>query len=190
VDLASSANRAILTRDARGRAIVRSRGRDPIDQFRRLSVRLGSSNSAEAAASAAPIRTGTWAISIREQMQRHDPSAIAIRLWQKPKHRFAGFAQAKINHVQWRNIMWSRTPLLVGLLVAGAMSLAQAAEPTATPSGITGEAQAALQNMGKTLSAETVSFKARTLRVYVGQSGDFLHIAHKTSRLRHDDPTG
>lgn len=74
--------------------------------------------------------------------------------------------------------MSSRTPLLVGLLVTGAMSLAQAAEPIATPSGITGEAQAALQNMGKTLSAETVSFKARTLRVYVGQSGDFLHIAH------------
>jgi hypothetical protein len=74
--------------------------------------------------------------------------------------------------------MRSRVSPLLGLLAIGAISLAHAAEPIATPTGITGEARAALQNMGKTLSAETVSFKARTLRVYEDPDGDFLHIVH------------
>jgi len=72
------------------------------------------------------------------------------------------------------DVMRSCVSFLAGLLAIGAISLAHAAEPA----GITGDAQTALQNMGKTLSSETVSFKAKTLRVYQGQGGDFLHIVH------------
>src|SRR5262249_9075118 len=74
-----------------------------------------------------------------------------------------------------RSLLWS----LVGLLVYETVSLANAADSAQpTPAGITSEANAALQSMGKTLAAATFSFKARTIRVYQDASGDFLHIGH------------
>ena len=73
-------------------------------------------------------------------------------------------------------LLWSS---LAGLIACGAISLAYAAEP-AQPSApaVSNEANTALQLMGKTLSAENISVKARTLRVYQDDSGDYLHIAH------------
>ncbi len=72
-----------------------------------------------------------------------------------------------------------RYPGLVGLLACGAIGLAYAAEPP-QPSGmaISKEANTAIQQMGKTLAQEDISFKARTLRVYQDSDGDYLHVAH------------
>src|SRR5215213_10191671 len=52
----------------------------------------------------------------------------------------------------------------------------QAAEPSRP--AISQEVATALQQMGKTLSAKSFSFKANTIRVYQDNDGDFLHIAH------------
>jgi len=51
------------------------------------------------------------------------------------------------------------------------------ASPAAKPA-ISAEANAALEQLGKTLLAKQFSFRARTLRVYADAGGKFLHIAH------------
>ena len=71
--------------------------------------------------------------------------------------------------------------VIVGMVAYAAIGLAWAAEPL--PPGapaISSEASNAIQQMGKTL-ANDVSFKARTVRVYQDDSGDFLHIVHAVS---------
>lgn len=88
-------------------------------------------------------------------------------------------------------MQWLRRNL-VALLACGTASLAHAADPARiTPTGITSDANVALQNMAKTLAAENMSFKARTLRVYQDASGDFLHIGHViTIAVRRPDHLG
>src|SRR5690348_250220 len=73
---------------------------------------------------------------------------------------------------------WYHRGVIAGMVAYGAVSLAFAAEslPPGAPA-ISNEASAAIQQMGKTLTND-VSFKARTIRVYQDDSGDFLHIGH------------
>jgi len=74
------------------------------------------------------------------------------------------------------NLHWSS---LVGLVACGLISLAYAAEP-AQPNGsaISNETNEAIQQMGKTLAQENITFKAKTMRVYQDSDGDYLHIVH------------
>jgi len=79
--------------------------------------------------------------------------------------------------MKWR---WSG---LIGLVAAcGLIDVAygQQQQPQSTGSspGISNEANAAIQQMGKTLSQENVSVKAQTFRMYPDGSGDYLHIKH------------
>src|SRR5215469_14539858 len=72
---------------------------------------------------------------------------------------------------------------LIGLVAACGLSnlvYGQQQQPQSTGSslGISNEANAAIQQMGKALSQENVSVKAQTLRMYPDASGDFLHIKH------------
>ena len=56
---------------------------------------------------------------------------------------------------------------------------ARAAEPAQpAKTAISDEAKEAVQRMGKTLAAEDVSVKARTIRVYLDDKGQPLHIFH------------
>lgn len=70
-----------------------------------------------------------------------------------------------------------------GLVVCTAMGMmwtmppTLAAAPAAKPP-ISAEANAAVEQMGKTLAAKQFSFQARTLRVYADQNGKLLHIGH------------
>jgi hypothetical protein len=69
---------------------------------------------------------------------------------------------------------------LVGVVACGAVGLAYAADaPQPNRLAISNEANAAIQQMGKTLAQENISFNARTLRVYQDSDGDYLHIVHK-----------
>jgi hypothetical protein len=63
---------------------------------------------------------------------------------------------------------------------------ARAAEPatSATP-GISAEASTALQQMGKTLSANEFSFQAQTIRAYQDDYGQPLHIFHTMKVVVH-----
>jgi hypothetical protein len=62
-------------------------------------------------------------------------------------------------------------------MAAAAYAAAQG-QPAAA---ISNEANAAVQRMGKTLAQDYVSFKARTMRVYQDNDGDYLHIVHSIS---------
>ena len=64
--------------------------------------------------------------------------------------------------------------LAAGAVCAGLIVPAFGAPP-AKPA-ISEEASAAMRQMGRTLLAKQFSFQARTLRVYVGRDGRFLHI--------------
>src|SRR5206468_2517096 len=73
--------------------------------------------------------------------------------------------------------------VVVGLSAAGVIGPV----PPVIPAGlaanppkpaISDEIRAALAQMAKSLLADQFSFQARTLRVYVDQSGQPLHIAH------------
>src|SRR4051794_829805 len=87
----------------------------------------------------------------------------------------------------WRQIMNLRFDKTVaGLLACGIVALILAFTPSsraadsakpATP-GISAEASAAIQQMGKTLSANDFSFEARTIRAYQDDAGQLLHIFH------------
>jgi hypothetical protein len=68
---------------------------------------------------------------------------------------------------------------LAGLGVAGLPGLAPAALAAGPPKQtISEDAQAAVAQMGKSLSADQFAFQARTLRVYADINGQPLHIAH------------
>jgi len=79
--------------------------------------------------------------------------------------------------------MISRHAIQVGALgvfvALAALPMARAAEP-APPvrPAISEEAATAVAQMGKTLSAKELSFTAKTIRVYLDQSGQPLHIFH------------
>jgi hypothetical protein len=81
------------------------------------------------------------------------------------------------------------TRTAVGVLacgVVGLLSTARAAEPASTTQpGISAEASAAVQQMGKTLSANDLSLQARTIRVYQDQDGQPLHIFHAMKVIAH-----
>ena len=63
---------------------------------------------------------------------------------------------------------------------------AQAAEPAqSAKTAISDEAREAVQWMGKTLAAEDVSVKARTIRVYLDDKGQPLHIFHTMDVVMH-----
>ncbi len=66
--------------------------------------------------------------------------------------------------------------LAAGLICAGVIVPAFGAKRE--KSVIAPEARAAMMQMGQTLLAKQFSFQARTLRVYVGADGRFLHIGH------------
>src|SRR5215469_4313908 len=68
---------------------------------------------------------------------------------------------------------------LVGLVAWGIISVAYAAEPGQPGAAISYEANAAIQQMGKTLAQENIAFKAQTMRVYQDSDGDYLHIIHR-----------
>src|SRR5579872_3675838 len=65
---------------------------------------------------------------------------------------------------------------LVACAPTGLVPAARAAEAAKT--AISEEANVALQQMDKTLSAKEFSFKAQTLRVYEDEDGQPLHIVH------------
>jgi hypothetical protein len=75
---------------------------------------------------------------------------------------------------------------VTGLLACGVVALTPAFTPSsraadsaksATP-GISAEANSAIQQMGKTLSANDFSFQTRTIRAYQDADGQLLHIYH------------
>src|SRR4051794_846953 len=71
----------------------------------------------------------------------------------------------------------------VGLSLLSATWAAEPNQPAKT--AISEEANAAVQQMGKTLAAADMSFKARTIRVYEDDKGQPLHIFHTTSVVMH-----
>jgi len=85
--------------------------------------------------------------------------------------------------------MISRHAVLItalGVLVGfAALPIARAAEPAPA---ISKEAGDAVAQMGKTLSTKDVSFTAKTIRVYLDESGQSLHIFHTMKVVvRHPD---
>ncbi len=74
------------------------------------------------------------------------------------------------------------TSTAVGLIALGAIWLTPAIQAAkaadAPPPGISADATAAIQQMSKTLSAKDVSFQARTIRAYMDDYGQPLHIFH------------
>jgi hypothetical protein len=77
---------------------------------------------------------------------------------------------------------------LVIVLAAGFFSLTPSQIPSARaqvslPAAIGPEARDALARMGKTLAAKQFSYRARTLRSYVGANGELLHIEHTTKTI-------
>lgn len=70
-----------------------------------------------------------------------------------------------------------------GLSLLSATWAAEPNQPAKT--AISEEANAAVQQMGKTLAAADMSFKARTIRVYEDDKGQPLHIFHTTSVVMH-----
>ena len=77
-------------------------------------------------------------------------------------------------------LRWSS---LVGLVAYAAVSLAYAAEPGQP--AVSTEANEAIQQMGKTLAQENITFKAKTMRVYQDNDGDYLHIVHHMDVTAH-----
>ncbi len=79
------------------------------------------------------------------------------------------------------------TSLIVGLAAYGGVSLVPALVPAARAAepAISEEARAAIENMGKTLSATEFSFTAQTIRVYQDADGQPLHIFHTMKVVAH-----
>jgi hypothetical protein len=77
-------------------------------------------------------------------------------------------------------LRWSS---LVGLVAYAAVSLAYAAEPGQP--AVSTEANEAIQQMGKALAQENITFKAKTMRVYQDNDGDYLHIVHHMDVTAH-----
>lgn len=77
---------------------------------------------------------------------------------------------------------------LMVVLAVGLCGLAPGLTPgaqgeAALPTSIGADARDALARMGKTLSAKQFSYRARTLRSYVGPNGELLHIEHITKTI-------
>ena len=66
--------------------------------------------------------------------------------------------------------------LAAGMVCAGLIAPAFSASPTKPV--ISQEASAAMMQMAQSLRSNHFSFRAKTLRVYVGSDGRFLHIGH------------
>ena len=77
----------------------------------------------------------------------------------------------------WMRIMaW---PLALAILVApAAPTLARAAEPPPPAPGISQEAADAVARMGKAVAVKELVFTARTVRVFLDETGQPLHIFH------------
>ena len=73
--------------------------------------------------------------------------------------------------------------LAVGLPGQLASLVPAARAEVALPAAISPDARDALARMGKTLSAKEFSYRARTLRSYVGANGEVLHIEHTTKTI-------
>jgi hypothetical protein len=73
--------------------------------------------------------------------------------------------------------------LAVGLLGLAPSQIPAAQTQEALPAAIGAEARDALARMGKTLAAKQFSYRARTLRSYVGPNGELLHIEHATKTI-------
>src|SRR4051795_2514456 len=71
----------------------------------------------------------------------------------------------------------------VGLSLLSAPWAAEPNQPAKT--AISEEANAAVQQMGKTLAAADMSFKAQTIRVYEDDKGQPLHIFHTMTIVAH-----
>src|SRR3954452_13576085 len=75
---------------------------------------------------------------------------------------------------------------LLAVLVCIGSSPIPAAEPAQpAKTAISDEANEAVQRMGKTLAAEDVSVKARTIRVYMDDKDQPLHIFHTMNVVMH-----
>src|SRR5579872_3206445 len=81
-----------------------------------------------------------------------------------------------------RNAATAASLLAASLVSFTVMTPALSAKPTAKPE-ITEEASAALRHMSQAMLGKQYSFKARTLRVYAGDDGKFLHIEHNLKVL-------
>src|SRR3954447_12861212 len=70
-------------------------------------------------------------------------------------------------------------PLALAILAAAAaVTLARAAEPRPSAPGISQEAADAVARMGKAVAVKELMFTARTVRVYLDETGQPLHIFH------------
>lgn len=75
-----------------------------------------------------------------------------------------------------------------GVVIWGALTMmpaVRAAEPAKTTPGISAEAETAVTQMSKTLSASDFSFQARTIRVYLDDDGQPLHVFHTMKVVAH-----
>jgi hypothetical protein len=73
--------------------------------------------------------------------------------------------------------------ICIGSNLIPAARAAEPAQPAKT--AISDEAKGAVQRMGKTLAAEDVSVKAGTIRVYLDDKGQPLHIFHTMDIVMH-----
>jgi len=90
--------------------------------------------------------------------------------------------------MELRYVMAAAGVLACGLvvLIPSLTPAARAAEPAKpTQPGISAEANAAIQQMGKTLSANEFSVQARTIRVRQDDDGQPLHIFHTMKVIAH-----
>ena len=63
--------------------------------------------------------------------------------------------------------------------------MAPAHAQSSQPAAVTDDASAILDRMSKTLTANHFSFRAKTLRAYVGANGELLHIGHTIKTVVH-----
>lgn len=93
-------------------------------------------------------------------------------------------ARSRIAPIHLEGLMTSRylstATRVIACAVISFITAAHAAETAAQQAGpgISKDAEAAVQQMGRTLTANDMSFKVRTIRVYQDEAGDFLHIGH------------
>jgi hypothetical protein len=85
--------------------------------------------------------------------------------------------------------MKSRRAVLFACLLVGVVTGLTAGDNTGTraanlpTSAVSEDASSALARMAATLQAKAFSFRVRTIRVYMGQNGEQLHIAHEFNVL-------
>ena len=74
---------------------------------------------------------------------------------------------------------------LLACISVGALSVIQisARAETAQETAIDAETSTALARMGATLKSKQFSFRDHSVRAYVGENGELLHIAHTTKTV-------